>query len=667
MTDFLLMSLSLAVASAPSPSVQPQIQGVTPAFMDRSVNACRDFYGFANGAYEKEPIPAAYAAYGVNQEIDDRNWTLLKTILEESRAVADAKPNTPVQRIGDFYASGMDEAGIETAGLDPLRPFLEKIDALSKPEELAPLLADLHRHGVGAGFGFFVGVDDKDATAMTAQFYQGGLGLPERDYYLRTDAASKRTLRQYESHIARMLELSGVDAAAAKKDATRIVALETKLARASRTLEALRDPQKNYNKVAIANLKKMAPRLDWNAYLTALSLPESEKTVLVGQPEFFKTLGELTRSTSISDWKRYLRWHLISDLADALPAAIDVAHFEFYGKTLSGATEQLPRWKRILRAADHAIGFDLGQRYVEKAFSPTAKTRVKSMIDWHVKALRISIQTNSWMSPETKTQALRKLDTLTAKVGYPDVWRDYSQLQISRRPHVLNVLAGRLFEFDRQLTKLGKPVDRSEWAMTPQTNNAYYNPSFNEICLPAGILQPPFFDEKADDASNYGALASTIGHEILHGFDDQGSQYDADGNLKNWWTLADRKAYDDRTRGVVGFYNTYEPLPGLKIRGQQTLGENLADIGGLKISYEAWKLATAGKPQTAKDELTPEQRFFVAFAQGWRTNQRPEQIRLQVTSDVHSPVRQRVLGSVALVRAFHEAYGCSNDQSLNLW
>jgi predicted metalloendopeptidase len=350
--------------------------------------------------------------------------------------------------------------------------------------------------------------------------------------------------------------------------------------------------------------------------------------------------------------------------AGSLSRAFEEEAFAFYGKTLSGRTELLPRWKRMLEAADRALGEDLGQLYVQQAFSPEAKAQVKEMIRFHKEALRQSIQRSAWMGKTTQQEALRKLDTMREKIGYPDRWRDYSRLEVKRRPHVLNVLAANDFEFRRRMAKLGRPVDRNEWLMSPQTNNAYYEPALNEICLPAGILQPPFFDAKADAASNYGALASTIGHEILHGFDDQGSQYDADGNLKNWWTPEDRKAYDAMTDIVVRQYDAYEPLPGLKIRGRQTLGENLADIGGLKISYDAWRLATQGKPQPSSQGFNPEQRFFLAFAQGWRTNLRPEYLRTMIQSDVHSPIRERVLGPVSSLPEFQLAFGCGPGDAM---
>ncbi len=460
------------------------------------------------------------------------------------------------------------------------------------------------------------------------------------------------------SHIARMLELAGDAPPSAKAAAAVIMAFETKLAKASRTLVDLRDPEKNYHKFERSALPKLAPGLDWDRYLATLAFPRNETKLLVRQPEFFTAFGGLLTSEPLPVWRNYLRWHLVSENANYLSKPFVEERFSFVGKKLSGTTELRPRWKRVLAAADSAIGEDLGQLYVQRAFSPAAKTRALTMVNFVKEAMRGRIRDAAWMSPTTKAEAYKKLDTLRTKVGYPDKWRDYGKLDIARRPYVLNVLAAGAFEFQRELAKLGKPVDRDEWEMTPQTNNAYYEPTLNEICFPAGILQPPFFDEKADDATNYGSIGATIGHELTHGFDDQGRQYDAAGNLKNWWTEADAKAFEARAECVARQYDAFEVLPGLHINGHQTLGENIADVGGLRICYAAYKLATKGKKPAPADGFTPDQRFFIAFAQSWRTNERPEAVRLHVASDVHSPVRWRVLGSVANFPEFRQAFGC---------
>jgi predicted metalloendopeptidase len=491
---------------------------------------------------------------------------------------------------------------------------------------------------------------------MIAYFAQGGLGLPERDYYFRTGSEAEEIRAAYVAHVTKMLALAGDTPAAAHDSAEAILALETKLAKASRTMVERRDPEKNYNKYERTALAKVAPKLDWENFFAQVRLPATEKTVLIGQPEFFQAFGELLLSEPLPVWQAYLRWHLVRQTAKYLNRALVEEQFAFYGSKLSGAKELRPRWKRVMMAADEAIGEDLGQLYVRTTFSPAAKERALAMVKFHLEAMRNRIRDAVWMSEATKATAYRKIETMRSKVGYPDVWRDYTKLAITRDSYVGNVIAAWAFESDRQLAKLGKPVDRSEWGMTPQTNNAYYDPTLNEMCFPAGILQPPFFDENADDATNYGALASTIGHELTHGFDDEGRQYDAEGNLKDWWTEADAKGFEERAAIVARQYDAYEPLPGLHINGQQTLGENIADIGGLRVSYEAFRLATANKRLSPVDGFTPDQRFFLAFAQSWRTNQRPESLRLQVQSDVHSPARWRVNGPVANFPEFNAAF-----------
>lgn len=656
----LILPLAAALAAASVLSAQPPdrpVVGVDRAYLDPAASPCQDFYAYANGAFDRVAIPGEYASYGVNQEIDERNFAVVEAILENSARTGGPRGSV-AQRVGDFYAAGMDEAAIEKAGLTPLAPWFQAIAAIDSPATLLGLIGRMQAQGLDAGFGFSVQVDEKDTTTMIAAFAQGGLGLPERDYYTRTDEKSVETRTAYQAHVARMLALAGDTPAEAAAGAEVVLALETKLAQASRTLVERRDPEKNYNKFERTALAKLAPDFAWEDFLQQVGLPATEKTVLVGQPEFFTALGGFSRSEPLAHWRTYLRWHLLHQTANHLGRAFVDESFAFYGKKLSGRTELRPRWKRVLAAADNAIGEDLGQLYVQTAFSPAAKARALEMVKFHLAAMRNRIRDSQWMSETTKTQAYRKLDTMRSKIGYPDRWRDYSALALTRDSHVRNVLAASAFEVRRQLAKLGRPVDRSDWFMTPQTNNAYYDPTLNEMCFPAGILQPPFFDEQADDATNYGALASTIGHELTHGFDDQGCQYDADGNLRNWWTEEDARRFAERAELVAKQYDAYEVLPGLPINGRQTLGENIADIGGLRVSYEAFRLATANKRLAPVDGFTPDQRFFIAFAQGWRTNQRPEQLRLQVTSDVHSPIRWRVLGPVADFPEFRAAFGC---------
>ena len=655
---FIALTAVCAVSSAAEPALSPRpVRGVDRAYMDTAAAPATDFYGYANGAYSQVPIPGDYANFGVNEEIEDRNQALLKEILETAAKTGGPKSSV-AQQVGDFFAAGMDEPAIEHAGLAPMAPLLAQIDAIKTGAEIPSVVGRLLAQGIDTGFSFGVQVDDKDTTAMIAAFQQGGLGLPERDYYFRPDPESVAIRGAYAEHIAPTLQLAGDSPKAAEARATAILGLETKLAEASRTLVDLRDPEKNYNKVGRAALGRLAPKVDWEAFFAQIKFPAHEKAVLVGQPEFFTAFGELTRSVPVETWRAYLRWQVLERTSNYLGRAFVDEHFAFYSRKLSGTPELKPRWKRVLAAADEAIGGNLGQLYVKRAFSPAAKFRALEMVKFHLQAMRGRIQSAQWMSAATKQQAFKKIDAMRTKVGYPDKWRDYRALEVTRGPYVRNVLAAAAFESRRQLAKLGRPVDRSEWFMTPQTCNAYYDRTLNEMCFPAGILQPPFFDETADDASNYGALASTIGHELTHGFDDQGRKYDWAGNLKNWWTDDDARGFQERAEIVARQYDTYEPLPGLHIEGNRTLGEDIADIGGLRISYEAFKLATTGKNLQPVDGLSPDQRFFLAFAQGWRTNQRPEQIRRQLDTDLHSPPRWRVLGPVANFPEFYQAFGC---------
>jgi putative endopeptidase len=639
------------------------ITAVDRSYMDLSVDPVKDFYDYTCGTFSKQPIPGEYASYGVNQEIDERNFAILKEILETS-ARTSGPAGSIAQRVGDFYAAGMDEAAIEAAGLKPLEPYFAQIAALAQPADIIPLLGKLYAQGVDSGFGFGATVDDKNSTAMIPAFGQGGLGLPEREYYFRTDPKSTELRQAYEAHIAKIFVLAGDSPEIARANAATVLAFETKLAGASRKLVELRDPEKNYHKFKLAELDDAMPGFDWKGFFAAVALPATEQAVLVGQPEFFQTFAELTRSEPVATWQTYLRWSLLHDAANYLGAAFVNENFDFYGRKLTGRTELRPRWKRVLAAADGAIGFDLGQLYVQRAFSPEAKARALEMVKFHLQAMRNRISASTWMSEETKQAAYKKLGTIRAKIGYPDVWRDYSALKITRDSYAANMIAASAFNFRRNMAKLGKPVDRNEWFMTPQTNNAYYAAQLNEMCFPAGILQPPFFDEKADDAANYGALASTIGHELTHGFDDEGRQYDQDGNLKGWWQEEDVKRFEALAENYVKQYNAYEPVPGLHIDGKQTLGENIADIGGLRIAFEAFKLATANKKLAPIDGFTPEQRFFIAFAQGWRTNQRPEDVRNRLQSDVHSPVKWRVLGPVTNLPEFYDAFNAPRPKDL---
>ncbi len=656
---------AVALVLAASPLAAQRYRGFNPRNMDTSVRPCEDFYRFALGTWEKNTaIPAEYASYGVDQEIEERSFAILKELLESAAADKAAAPGSERQKVGDYFASGMDVTRIEQDGLKPLAGRLARIDQTRTGRSLAETLAAMHQEQFSPAFRFRVDQDDKDSEHYIVQLAQGGLGLPEREYYLKTDAKSAELRAKYLAHVAKNFEFLGETPTQATAHAKTVMALETRLAKASMSMEELRDPNAVYHKMTPATLAKLAPGLAWNAYFRALGLGPVDK-LLVRQPKFFKELGRMAQRVPATQWQAYLRWNLIRGTADYLNAAIDAEKFAFYGRTMQGTEVQKPRWKRVLAHTDDALGEALGKLYVARAFPPQAKARMDDLVKNILAALRGRIQKLEWMSEATKQQALTKVGTIRVKIGYPDVWRDYSKLQIDRGSFVLNGLAARRFEFQRNLNRLGKPLDRSEWLMTPPTNNAYYEPTLNEICFPAGILQPPYFDLEADDAVNYGNIGATIGHELTHGFDDQGRQFDAQGNLKDWWTPEDAKAFDARAELVVKQFDAFEPLPGMHINGKTTLGENLADLGGLKIAFDAYQLSQQGKsPVGLIEGFTPEQRFFLGYAETWRLKHREEALRSRLMTDVHSPAKYRILGPLANMAEFFEAFGCKDGDAM---
>jgi predicted metalloendopeptidase len=649
-------SVLLVLALMAPLSAQLPYKGFNPANLDPSVKPCQDFFQYAVGGWAKRTaIPAEYERYGVDQEIDTRTHQILREIME-SAAAAKAAPGSEAQKVGDFYASGMDEAGIEAAGIAPLKPLFTRIDGVKDAASLAVVLADLHRLGAFAGFSFSIEQDDKESSRYSMALAQGGLGLPDRDYYVKDDPKSKELLAAYRAHVAKMMAMAGFQAG----DADRILALETRLAKASMTRVEQRDPNAVYHAMTPAQLKAAAPGFLVDLYLKALGVPVPDRFV-VRQPAFLAELGRMMQDLPADQWRVYLRWTLLRDAAPALARAFEQEAFAFYGTKLQGTTAQHPRWKRVMFAADRGLGEALGKLYVQRAFPATSKAKVLEMVENLRTALGARIDGLEWMSAPTKARARQKLAAMRVKIGYPDAWRDYARLAVKRQPYVLNYLETHRFEFQRRLAKLGQPIDRNEWSMTPQTNNAYYSPTMNEIVFPAGILQPPYFDATADDAVNYGNIGATIGHEMTHGFDDEGRQYDADGNLKSWWTPADEKAYNTRAELVVKQFDAFEPLPGLHLNGRLTLGENIADLGGLKIAWSAWKLSQKGKASVGKIEgFTPEQRFFLGYAETWRTLTREEALRLRTVTDPHSPAKFRVNGPLANLPEFYEAFGCKD-------
>jgi len=641
-------------------NAQLPYKGFNPANMDASVKPTQDFFQYAVGGWAKRTtIPAEYDRYGVDQEIDTRTHQILKEIMEAAAATK-AAPGSEAQKVGDFFASGVDEAGIEARGLAPLQPLFARIDGVRDPASLAVVLAELHQLGAFAAFSFSVEQDDKESSRYSMMMAQGGLGLPDRDYYVKDDPKSKELLAAYRAHVAKVLGLAGFD----PKDADRILALETRLAKASMTRVEQRDPNAIYHAMTPAQLLASSPGFPADLYLKALGVPTPDRYV-VRQPAFLAELGRMIQELPADQWRVYLRWHLLRGTATALPKAFEQEAFAFYGTKLQGTTAQHPRWKRVMFAADRGLGEALGRLYVLRAFPASSKAKVLVLVENLRTALKARIDGLEWMSAATRVKAQQKLAAIRVKIGYPDVWRDYAKLQIQRQPYVLNLLETRRFEFQRRLEYLGRPIDRNEWDMTPQTNNAYYSPNMNEIVFPAGILQPPYFDATADDAVNYGNIGATIGHEMTHGFDDEGRQFDADGNLKSWWTAEDEKAYNLRAELVAKQFDAYEPLPGLHLNGHLTLGENIADLGGLKIAWDAWKLSQKGKPTVGKiGGFTPEQRFFLGYAETWRTLTREEATRMRIITDPHSPAKFRVNGPLSNLPEFFEAFGCKDGDPM---
>jgi putative endopeptidase len=651
-------------ATARSTNSAADSHGVDLTILDKTCKPCEDFYNYSNGVWLKEnPVPAAYASWGRFNELAERNREQLHGILEGAAANSKAAPGSNDRKIGDFYASCMDEKQINAAGAKPLDQEFGRIGALSSVTDLQAEVARLQRIGVGALFRFGSTQDMKNSSQVIGGADQGGLGLPDRDYYTKTDEKSKEIRGQYQEHIAKMLALVGDDAAKAAVEAKTILDLETKLAEASLTNVERRDPEKTYHKMSRLELRTLTPNWSWETYFQELGYTNID-SVDVSSPKFFETMSLTIKEIPIDNWKTYLRWHLVNSAAPWLSQPFVDEDFNFKGRVLQGTKELLPRWKRCVSATDRQLGEALGQIYVQKYFPPKAKARALEMVNHLIDALHDDLQTLPWMGPATRQQALAKLSAFTRKIGYPDKWRDYSSYRVERISYASNQMRGAEFAFQRDLNKIGKPVDRTEWQMTPPTVNAYYDAEMNEIVFPAGILQPPFFDPDADDASNYGAMGAVIGHEMTHGFDDQGRKFDAQGNLHDWWTPEDQKNFNERAQCVKEQLESYKVQGDLHENGDLVLGESIADLGGLNIAYRALEKELAGKRPPSIGGFTPEQRFFLAYTQIWAANDRPEFERLMLNTNPHPLGRLRAIAAPSNMPAFSQAFGCKEGDAL---
>jgi len=661
------MTREMQILSAQTSDASPKLKpGFDVNALDKTVDPCVDFYHYACGTWIKEnPVPADRAVYGRSTELFERNQAILRDVLEKSSAAGENRSSNE-QKIGDYYASCMDEGVVEKKGLAPLAPELERVSQIKGNDGLPPLLAHFSLVGVNAFFGFGVQQDAKDSTQQIAAIVQAGLGLPERGFYFRDDPKSAEIRRKYVQHAQKMFQLFGEKPEEAAAHAQTIMRIESSLANASLDNVSRRDPNKVYHKMGLKELQALSPSFNWFRFMQDMGLGRVS-SLNVAEPDFVEAMQKLITDTGLADLKVYLRWRVMSAQPQYLPKAIDDEVFDFYNKTLNGQKEQPARWKRCVAAVDADLGDALGQAFVEHAFGAEGKERTLRMVNALEKALEADIVNLPWMTEPTKRQALIKLHKITNKIGYPDKWRDYSTLNIVLGDAMGNSLRSNEFESKRQLGKIGKPVDPDEWLYSPPTVNAYYYPPQNNINFMAGILQPPFYEGGMDDAVNFGAIGVVIGHELTHGFDDQGRQYDAEGNLRDWWAADDEKAFRERTNCEVEEYDNFTVAGGEHVNGKLTLGENTADNGGLRIAYAALMDSLASQPESARnpvDGFTPEQRFFLGFGQIWCTNATDEALRLQVQTNPHSPAEFRVNGSVSNFDRFQKAFGCRAGQPM---
>ncbi len=637
---------------------------INPADRDISVKPGDDFYAYANGTWIKNnPVPPKETRWGSFNVLRDFNINAVKSILEKARINKNAPAGSVEKRVGDFYAAGMDSLTIEKQGAAPVRRVLATLDAIRTIDGVLTETAYMRTQGLGSPlYGFFVGQDRKNVENMMVQFSQGGTTLPDRDYYLKDDPRSVSIRNAYANYISQLFKLVGTPAAEAKSNADVVIGIEKQLAAAQASRVEMRDPYKTYNKFSVADFNKLTPGINWNDALKILKIT-GQDSILVNNPSFFKSVANLLQTVSVNDWKTYLKWNVMDNAAPYLSSSFVKANFA-YDQAISGQRVQTPRWERISTLTDRSIGELLGQLYVKEYFKPEAKARMNVLVENLRKAFAIRIKGLDWMTEPTKQKALAKLAAFRPKVGYPDKWENYNGLEIKRNSFFENVRNTNIWRYNYMISRLGKPVDRERFGMTPPTVNAYYNATLNEIVFPAGILQFPFFDPNADDAVNYGGIGSVIGHEMSHGFDDQGSKYDADGTMRNWWTDEDRKRFDVKAQKLAEQYDAYTVLDTIHVNGKLTLGENIGDLGGMNVAYEAFKMTPQGKSNKKVDGFTPDQRFFLSWAQVWRGNILPEEAAKRILTDPHSPGPYRTIGPLVNMDAWYSAFDVKPGDNL---
>ena len=656
----LAAALGLALTASASAAEHDWLK---PGEFDRDTAACQDLNQRVNGPWlAANPVPGDHTTWGTFEILGERSLETQREIVEAA-AKSDAAKGSIQQKIGDLYGSGMDADALNKAGVAPLKPYLAEVDAINSPEALGEWIRRDYSRGFGSLFGFFGTGDFKDSSQVIAYAAQGGLSLPEKAYYLEDKEDYVKIRKAFVEHVAKMLELGGVSADDATKQAKDVLAFETELAKHSLSPIELRDPSKFYNPVSVADADKITPHFSWSAFFDANGVAQP-KMFSLAQPDFFAAIDKMMTETPLDSWKAYLRYNTINSAAPFLSDAVSEESFNFYGKALRGQEEQRPRWKRVLSIVNGVMGEALGQLYVAKVFPPESKAAALELVNNLSAALKVRLENLDWMGPETKKKALEKWASFTPKIGYPDKWRDWSDLDIRANDYLGNAIRASAFEHQFQMAKIGKPVDRSEWGMSPQTVNAYYNPQMNEVVFPAAILQPPFFDALADPALNYGGIGAVIGHEMLHGYDDQGSQFDAKGNFDNWWTADDRKKFEERTAKLVNQFDNYVAIDGLHVKGELTLGENIADLGGLTVAYDAFHKATENMRLRPINGMTPDRRFFANWAVVWRRNFKPEELKVRLNTDPHAPANFRAIGAPSNMPNFAHAYECVDGDKM---